>query len=404
MRDKCGTFAPCGTKPDWIIQKDMKFKRILDRHARAGEKVKVYIEAYEHRNARAIFFTGVRIAAADWDARREEVRLKHPVAGALNRMIQEKETELLAALQQLIEHGEPLTLTNLKHQLGEGKAPAKLFVAWCMERLKGSEFRDGYLKHVHSVMRRIESFDPGLEVQGITLAWIERYHRHLLNSGLRPSSTRNHHKQIRKFYAAAAVAGLVPLPSPYDFFKVPGDRGRREALTSDELQRIAALVLSTRRLTHARDVFLFACYTGLSFADLHGLKPEHIVTDAGKMYVSKRRAKLPDNEPDTVIPLIAPAIEILKQYQTADRCLPVYTNQKYNEFLKEIAALAGIEKTLTSHVARHTFATVALDAGLPIEVVSKLLGHNSIKTTQIYAKVLKSRLFSEIDKFAERVK
>jgi len=147
-----------------------------------------------------------------------------------------------------------------------------------------------------------------------------------------------------------------------------------------------------KRLAEVRDTFLFCCYTGYAFVDVDKLTPQHVVTGAdGVTWIKTTRTK---TAIEANVPLIPQAIEIIERYAKHDarnienRLLPVKSNQKMNAYLKEIGDLAGIEKILTTHIARHTFATtVTLENDVPLETVSKMLGHTKLTTTQIYAKM-----------------
>ena len=174
-----------------------------------------------------------------------------------------------------------------------------------------------------------------------------------------------------------------------------------EFLTEYELNKIATKKFSFERLEQIRDVFLFCCYTGLAFADIEKLKPSEIrIGIDGNKWIFTNRQKT-----DTLsrVPLLPVAIDILEKYQDHPACansnkvLPVISNQKYNEYLKEIAGICGINKKMTTHTARHTFATtVTLCNGVPMESVSKMLGHKNLKTTQHYAKVLDKKLSDDM--------
>ena len=150
--------------------------------------------------------------------------------------------------------------------------------------------------------------------------------------------------------------------------------------------------ISIERLAIVRDIFLFSCYTGFAYIDAASLARDHLKTGTdGKKWLIKSRQKTGISER---VPLIPPAIQILDKYKnhpvskTRNRLLPVPSNQKVNASLKELADICGINVNLTFHIARHTFATtVALENGVPLDSVSKMLGHRSIKTTQIYARV-----------------
>ena len=140
--------------------------------------------------------------------------------------------------------------------------------------------------------------------------------------------------------------------------------------------------MPTSTLQHAKDVWLFQRYTGLAYADLKALTADNIIVQGGSTYIVSERVK---NGAKITIKLIDKALAMLESY---NYMLPIINLSSYNQHLKQVALIAGLTKPLTSHMARHTFATQALHAGLRIEVVSKMLAHADIQTTQIYAKVL----------------
>lgn len=188
---------------------------------------------------------------------------------------------------------------------------------------------------------------------------------------------------------------------PFVNFKTNKKEVHRVALTKDELNAIAIKRFSIDRLTHVRDIFLFSCYTGLAYIDVYQLRRSDIITgvDDGQWIITTRQK----TESATRLPLLPPAIEIMEKYKDDPRCvakdlvLPVLTNQKMNSYLKEIADGCGITKTLTFHIARHTFATtVTLSNGVPIETVSKMLGHKSLKHTQQYAKIVDLKISEDM--------
>jgi len=178
---------------------------------------------------------------------------------------------------------------------------------------------------------------------------------------------------------------------------------KREYLTLEELARLEGLEIGLRRLYTVRDVFVFSCYTGLAYVDIEKLTPDNLVKGIdGKLWIQTYRQK---TDTKSNIPLLSPALLILEKYKDDPEAsnsgflLPVNSNQKMNAYLKEIATLAEINKTLTFHLARHTFATtITLANGVPIESVSEMLGHKSIRTTQIYAKVIDKKVSEDMSK------
>jgi site-specific recombinase XerD len=195
--------------------------------------------------------------------------------------------------------------------------------------------------------------------------------------------------------------------NPFVGFKMIKKDVVREILTLEEMQTMSAKVFVSERVNQVRDIFLLCCYTGLAYADVKKLKRSEIVKGIdGERWIFTSRQK---TETPSRIPILAPALELIDKYSDHPDCisknilLPVLSNQKMNAYLKEIADVCGIEKELTFHIARHTFATtITLSNGVPIETVSKMLGHKSLRTTQIYAKVLDLKVSEDMQRLRSK--
>jgi len=179
-------------------------------------------------------------------------------------------------------------------------------------------------------------------------------------------------------------------------------------LTKEEIQLIACKEIKIERLSRVRDVYLFCCFTGLAYADVEKLKKSEIsigVDEQLWIFTDRLKTKVKSR-----VPLLPVTLEIIKRYEddpacfNANKVLPVLSNQKYNSYLKEIADICGITKTLTTHTARHTFGTtVTLSNGVPIESVSKMLGHKKISTTQHYARVMDIKVSEDMQRLKNRL-
>ena len=186
---------------------------------------------------------------------------------------------------------------------------------------------------------------------------------------------------------------------PYDGYKMKREQVDRGYLKEEDVIAIASKEIGIKRLDIVRDLFIFSCYTGLAYSDLAELKPENIqkMFD-GKMWIVTHRKKTKTN---VNVPLLGPALRILQKYEETlpeGQLLPMLSNQKCNSYLKEIGDLCGIEQRLTFHLARHTFATtMTLGKGVPIESVSKMLGHTNISTTQIYARITNDKISKDME-------
>jgi site-specific recombinase XerD len=195
---------------------------------------------------------------------------------------------------------------------------------------------------------------------------------------------------------------------PLARFKMKKEDVHPTFLTKEEIQRIAEKEISIDRLSQVRDVYVFCCFTGLAYADVEKLKRTEIsVGIDNELWIFTDRLK---TSIKSRIPLLPISLEIIKRYEdhpaciNANKVLPVLSNQKYNAYLKEIAAICGITKTLTTHTARHTFGTtVTLSNGVPIESVSKMLGHKKISTTQHYAKVLDTKVSEDMQNLKNKL-
>ena len=195
---------------------------------------------------------------------------------------------------------------------------------------------------------------------------------------------------------------------PFVGFKFNKHEVERPFLTEDEVLRITSKEFYIKRLDYVRDVFLFSCYTGLAYVDMQKLRRTEIAIGAdGERWIFTRRQK---TDTPSRIPILPFAEAIIKKYQNHEQCmihdrvLPVFSNQKMNAYLKEIADLCGINKQLTFHIARHTFATsITLNNGVPIETVSKMLGHKNLRTTQHYAKILDLKVSQDMKLLKEKL-
>ncbi len=207
--------------------------------------------------------------------------------------------------------------------------------------------------------------------------------------------------KIVKKIANVAVRNEWLAHNPFQAFKCTTKEVNRGYLSEDELETIMNKALPSKRLEEVRDIFIFGCYTGYAYAEVEKLSEDHISFGIdGQKWVHINRTKTKNKSNVPLLPVPLALIAKYKEHpesKVRERIFPVKSNQKVNDYLKEIAAICGINKKLTFHIARHTFATtVTLANNVPIESVSTMLGHNSIRTTQIYAKVIEKKVSSDM--------
>lgn len=206
------------------------------------------------------------------------------------------------------------------------------------------------------------------------------------------------HLRYLKQIISTALKNRYITNDPFDDYKLGYKPVNKEYLIEPEIKKLMNKKFSVKRLEEVRDVFLFQIFTGLAYIDAANLTNDNIFEDGlGQKWIRLTRQK---SSVQANIPLLNVPLSILKKYSRLGngKLLPIHTNQKMNEYLKEIAALCGINKRLTTHCGRHSFSTLMLTKGISIESVSKMLGHTNITTTQIYAKVLNQKIFTEVNK------
>ena len=249
-------------------------------------------------------------------------------------------------------------------------------------------------------MRRLEEFmqakyrikDIALkEISHVFITDFETYLR--TESGCNENTTAKFMQTFRMIIIMAKNNGWI-FADPFINYKIRLKRVDRGYLTEPEITKILKKQFTCKRLEQVCDVFIFACFTGLAYIDVRNLTKENIQTSFdGKLWIMTARQK---TDTAVTVPLLKVPQAILKKYegtQPDGRLLPVLSNQKLNSYLKEIGDLCDITKNITFHVARHTFATtMTLAKGVPIETVSKMLGHTNIITTQIYARITNDKI------------
>ncbi len=257
------------------------------------------------------------------------------------------------------------------------------------------------LKHLLSFLQSKYNIDD-IEIRKINFEFITQFEFWLKSKRDCDHNTTMKYMSILKKIITRSLKNGWLEKDPFIGFSLAKREVERIALTDYDLQALIAKDFTIERLSVVRDIFIFSCYSGLAYADVQKLKRSEITRgiDGEKWIIAKRKK----TETLFRIPLLPIAIKIVNRYADYPTCkfqdyvLPVLSNQKMNAYLKEIADVCGITKRLTFHIARHTFATtVTLSNGVPIETVSKMLGHKNIKTTQHYAKILDRKISDDMN-------
>jgi len=250
---------------------------------------------------------------------------------------------------------------------------------------------------------------PDVTIDKVTYEFINAYDLFLKTDyKLHKNTINKYHSRLRTILLKAQAEGIIN-KHPYSSFKLITTKSERTFLSDEDLQKIVTIDLSHNlSLDRVRDLFVFSCYTGLRFQDAQNLTAQNLSTHKNKSlirYLQQKTGGAVD------IPLLPIAKSIIDKYKNSDErkvlnlLLPKISNQKVNAYLKIIGDLAGVSQIVTHHMARHTFATtICLNNNMPMEDLSKLLGHSSIKTTSIYGRITQQRLTESINKVSKKIK
>ncbi|WP_459926596.1 site-specific integrase [Flavobacterium covae] len=278
-----------------------------------------------------------------------------------------------------------------------------------MEKLVGIEYTKSTFSKFTEAKQHIENFlfykykKRNIALEDISLKFLNDFDYYLKTEKKFKQITINKSIQrVRKIIKLAIAEGFL-MTDPFLLYKPKKVINSITYLTTKELYKLENHKFSQKRLEQVRDMFVFCCYTGLPYQEMSILTQKHVVKKFdGKLWIDMFRQK---TKRQFSIPLLPKAISIIEKYQDDKRLLPVVSNQKFNSYIKEIAEIIGVEKKLTHHIARKTFATtVLLYNDVPIEVVSELLGHSKISTTQEhYAKVVQKKVSEQISTLSRKL-
>ncbi|MBU0488197.1 MAG: site-specific integrase [Bacteroidetes bacterium] len=333
----------------------------------------------------------------------------------INETIDRTKAAIIEHYRKMIDEGTLITATGLRNAW-LGKSPDEKTLLGIFKehneratQLIGKEFAKGTVKryrvtynHITNYLNSIQS-GKDIPLSQINHEFITGFEFYLKSGrNLDQNTVIANFKILKKVIRIANANGWIKT-DPFVSFKLTPKKVDKGYLTEEEISRMQNYHFKIERLEQVRDVFLFGCFTGLSYTDLKDLRPDNVIVgNDGKLWIHSNRAKTGSS---CHIPLLPPAQTIIEKYKSSPHCqikhvlLPVYSNQKQNAYLKEIADVCGIEKNLSTHLARHTFATtVTLNNDVPIETVSKMLGHSSIKMTQIYARLLDKKVGQDMSK------
>lgn len=350
-----------------------------------------------------------------WNGSKGCVEGNKEVARKINPYIEEVRYKLMEAYQEMRLQDKLINAESLKRVfIGEEKALSSLVSLMTYHRANAnSTLRKGTLKNYAATEKYLLRFlkhrhkASDIFLEELNFQFITEFELFLRTT--KPLASQNplgdngvmkHMERLKKMVTMAVKMEWIS-KDPFVRYKLRFKKSEREFLLMEEMDILGNTGMPNQKLEKCRDIFLFCCYTGLAYIDLFHLTPDNILLGIdGGTWLKTTRQK---TDVKVSVPLLTPALDLLTKYkddrslQKQGRILPCPSNQKVNEYLKEIGKLCGFRKNLTFHLARHTFATsVTLNNGIPLETVSKMLGHTKLSTTQVYIHVLERKISEDM--------
>ena len=356
------------------------------------------VQAEALLNQRKVYFkTNIYLKPEHWDKQTSQV-CNHPQANDLNTMLFEFILHLQAIELSLWKRGIPVTLSLLKDAIRKDKPVNVTFPVFARIYVQESDRKRSTKENLLTTITVLQEFRPGLDFKDITYTFLKDFEVHLKEKGNSVNTVAKHMRQLRTLVNEAINQGYIPSDAyPFRKFKIKQEKGRKEFLTPDELRKLENLQVSDKRLRHVLDAFLFCCYTGLRYSDFCQLTPENIIRVNGKRWLYFKSVKT-DVEIRLPLHLLfeGKALAVLERYDIVTDFAKIGPNSEANKHLAQLSALARIRKHITYHTARHTCATLLVHQGVPITTVQKLLGHTSVRTTEVYSEVLSNTIIRDL--------
>ena len=384
----------------------IRYRLIYNRKHILNKQGTALIQVEAKLNQRNIYLTtNVYVKPEHWNKDKSEV-INHPQSVELNSMLFEYIIYLQGIELSFWRRGIQPTLALLRDAVKK-KSPVNItFTEFARKSIMSADKSNSTKENLMSTVRLLDRFRPGLIFEDLSYTFLKEFEAWLRNLGKNQNTTGKHLRQLRTLTNEAINDGYMPADAyPFRKFKIKIQKAQKPFLTPDELGKLERLHLEDVRQQHILDAFLFCCYTGLRFSDFRTLTTSNIVPINRKKWLCLKMQKT-NLEIKLPLELLfeGKALDIIDKYETIEHMASIPINADTNKILVEIAEKSKIKKHFTFHTARHTCATLLIHQGVAITTVQKLLGHTSVKTTEIYSEVLSSTIVKDLKAIKKRVR
>lgn len=381
----------------------ISYNLVFNRKKRLNKKGMALVQVEAYLNRRKIYFsTKVYLKPDQWDVKRRMVR-NHPNADMLNRMLYEHIAAIEQTELELWQQGRKISLEVLKDSIDKPKSSGKSFLSFFKDEIANSSLKESTKQNHLSTLELLQKFKKEVLFTDLTFELISSFHNYLQAKGYHLNTIAKHMKHLKRYVNVAINKDYMDIRK-YAFrkYKIKNVEGRHTHLSPEELHKLEDLQLRGKymKLQKTKDAFLFCCYAGLRYSDFTNLTAANIIEFHQETWLIYKSVK---TGIEVRLPLYllfeGKGIHILQQYKDDLDCFfRLKDNSNINKELIILGRLAGIDKRISFHTARHTNATLLIYSGANITTVQKLLGHKSVKTTQVYANIMDITLIRDLEK------
>ena len=383
----------------------ISYNLVFNRKKRLNKRgmALVQVEAYLNRK-KMYFSTKIYLKPEQWDTKRKMVR-NHPNANVLNRMLYEN----IAAIEQtelgLWQQGKSISLDLLKNSIDKPLSNGRSFLTFFKEEIANSSLKESTRQNHLSTLELLQEFKKEVLFTDLTFEFVSSFDNYLQSKGYHLNTIAKHMKHLKRYINVAINKEYMDIQKDaFRKYKIKSIEGSHTHLAPEELHKFENLQLTGRytRLQKTKDAFLFCCYAGLRYSDFTNLTSANIVEFHQETWIIYKSVK---TGMEVRLPLYllfeGKGIQILQRYKDdLNSFFKLKDNSNINKELNILAGLAKIDKRVSFHTARHTNATLLLYNGANITTVQKLLGHKSVKTTQVYANIMDITVVRDLEKTA----
>lgn len=376
----------------------IRYRLVYNRKKQLNRQGTALIQVECRLNGRNIYFTtNLYLRPEHWDRNTAQV-VNHPQKIELNAMLFDYIIHLQKIELDFWKQGIQPTLALMREAVRNNKTATIPFLTFARMCINSSDRKENTKENLLSTVSHLEKFRPGIDFKDLTYSFVRDFESWLRKNGKSTNTTSKHLRQLRTLVNEAINEGYIkPDAYPFRKFKIKKEKTEHKHLTPDELSILENLSTRNSKQRHVLDAFLFCCYTGLRYSDFCSITQKNIIQidRSPWLVLTMQKTNLQIKLPLSLL-FAGKALNILSRYSSIEEFSSIPSNCETNRIIAEIRKLASIHKPFTFHAARHTCATLLVHQGVAITTVQKVLGHTSVKTTQLYSEIMSDTIVKDL--------